>query len=236
MTLANFLPDSDDPNPVRLDNLRWVSEHPRIVVYAVGSLQRVLLHFAHNFRYRYDQFLTDHECDHIISLAGKSVERSQVVGADGANKVDSARTSNGVFLSSWAQDPVVQRLERRIATLTQIPREHGETMYLLRYLPGEEYKGHFDYFDEHATKHIGPAGNRIVTTLMYLSDVEEGGATNFPNADSGTKRVQPKKGTAVVFFDYTPDLQPDPKSLHASEPVIKGVKWSLTRWIRARRF
>jgi prolyl 4-hydroxylase len=188
------------------------------------------------FHRRYDGFLTDAECDHIIEIAGEKVERSQVVGANGESKVDSARTSNGIFLSNWANDPIVQRMERRIATLTQIPRDHGETMYLLRYLPNQEYKGHFDYFDDKVASHLGNSGNRIVTTLMYLSDVEEGGSTSFPNADNGPVKVKPKKGTAVVFFDYTPDLNPDPQSLHASEPVVRGTKWSLTRWIRARHF
>lgn len=129
-------------------------------------------------------------------------------------------------------------------------------MYLLRYQQGQEYKPHFDYFDvQTQQKHIGSAGNRVATVVMYLSDVEEGGETYFPNAEGGERSVKPKKGDAVLFWDYTPgpylfpfhsasqllthsclDGKPDPLSLHGGRPVIKGVKWSLTRWIRAKPF
>jgi prolyl 4-hydroxylase len=131
---------------------------------------------------------------------------------------------------------ISQRLEERIAKYSQLPKENGEIMYLLRYEVGQEYKPHFDYFNPDSQKPLGIAGNRIATFLMYLADVEEGGETTFPNAAGGALSVKPHKGDAVLFWDYTPDGKPDPLSLHGASKVIKGTKWSLTRWIRERKF
>ena len=67
--------------------------------------------------------------------------------------------------------------------------------------------------------------------IVYLSDVEEGGETLFPNI--GLK-IRPQKGSALLFWNRTPDGVLDPLVLHSSVPVVRGRKWSITRWIRER--
>jgi len=94
-------------------------------------------------------------------------------------------------------------IENKIASWTHLPVSHGEVMYLLRYQLGQEYKPHFDYFDPAQTKNLGEAGNRVATVVMYLSDVEEGGETYFPDADGGQKAIPAKKGDAVLFWGFT---------------------------------
>ena len=41
--------------------------------------------------------------------------------------------------------------------------------------------------------------NRIVTLIVYLNDVTEGGATVFPKLNL---RFQPKKGTGLIFYAF----------------------------------
>lgn len=59
--------------------------------------------------------------------------------------------------------------------------ENGESMQILHYENGQKYEPHFDYFHDKANQELG--GHRIATVLMYLSDVESGGETVFPNAE-----------------------------------------------------
>ena len=63
---------------------------------------------------------------------------------------------------------MIQNIERRIASWSQIPVSHGEPIQVLRYKHGEEYRAHYDYFFHKA----GKLNNRVATVLMYLSDVE----------------------------------------------------------------
>jgi len=54
-------------------------------------------------------------------------------------------------------------------------------MQVLDYKNGEKYEPHFDFFHDKANQRLG--GHRVATVLMYLSNVEKGGETIFPNAE-----------------------------------------------------
>lgn len=147
-------------------------------------------------------------------------------------------------------DLFVRDIEKRIADFTFIPVEHGEGLQVLHYEVGQKYEPHYDYFkDEFNTKN---GGQRIATVLMYLSDVEEGGETVFPSAkgnftavpwwdelsECGKKglSVKPKMGDALLFWSMHPDASLDPSSLHGGCPVIRGDKWSSTKWMRVNKY
>ena len=59
--------------------------------------------------------------------------------------------------------------------------ENGESMQILHYENGQKYEPHFDYFHDKANQELG--GHRVATVLMYLSNVEKGGETIFPNSE-----------------------------------------------------
>jgi len=149
-----------------------------------------------------------------------------------------ARTSSGVFLGykHMVASAILRDAERRIAEWAHLPVENGESFYLLQYKVGEKYVPHYDYFGEnHLSVNGGGSGNRYATILTYLGAPDEGGETVFPMANKKNLKVQPKVGDAVLFFDMTPFAEGDPKSLHGSDPVIKGVKYAMTKWIRQRK-
>jgi len=184
----------------------------------------------------YHGFLTVEEADHIINLGKDHVYESQVVGTTGQSVKSTARTSSGMFITgAMASDPVVLRAQKRIAQWSQIPEENGESFYLIRYEKGQQYVPHYDYFsnDANGEPFIRGWGNRMATVLLYLQPAEEGGETIFPEASI---IVTPKKGDAILFFDMNADGTVDPRSLHGGRPVIKGVKWVMTRWIRQKHF
>ncbi|KAI7843911.1 hypothetical protein COHA_002453 [Chlorella ohadii] len=183
----------------------------------------------------FHNFLTEAEADHIVAQAKPFMKRSTVVGPGGASVEDSIRTSYGTFLKRL-QDPVIAEVEKRVATWTQLNITHQEDMQILRYGIGQKYGAHYDSLDNDSP--------RVATVLLYLSDVEEGGETAFPQGSewvdsSVQQRFEPfsecaaghvaakaKKGDALLFFSLKPDGKLDAASLHTGCPVVKGVKWT----------
>ncbi|CAM8899986.1 unnamed protein product [Rhodiola kirilowii] len=197
----------------------------------------------------YHNFLSKAECEHLINISEPHLEKSTVVNPRTGESVDSrARTSYGTFIDRH-QDAIVSSIEKSISEFTFIPEENGEGIQVLRYEVGQQYVPHQDYFsDEFNTKN---GGQRIATVLMYLSNVEEGGETVFPLAKENFSVprskyllqcsktglvVKPKMGDALLFWSMKPDATPDETSMHGGCPVIKGTKWSATKWLRFQKF
>ncbi|EEF52784.1 probable prolyl 4-hydroxylase 3 [Ricinus communis] len=193
----------------------------------------------------YHNFLSKEECEYLIALAKPHMVKSTVVDSKtGRSKDSRVRTSSGMFLRR-GRDKIIRNIEKRIADFSFIPIEHGEGLQVLHYEVGQKYEAHYDYFlDEFNTKN---GGQRTATLLMYLSDVEEGGETVFPAAKANISNVpswnelsecarqglsvKPKMGNALLFWSTRPDATLDPASLHGSCPVIRGNKWSATKWM-----
>jgi prolyl 4-hydroxylase len=180
--------------------------------------------------------LSGDECDAMITYTEQRLQRSPVVAdSNGRTELHAHRTSSGAMLQR-GESELIARIEARLAGLTQWPAENGEGLQLLRYDGGNEYRPHYDWFNPALPgprKHLERGGQRVATIIMYLSDVEQGGATSFPNIGL---QVQPKKGGAVFFANTDPYGAPDPQTLHAGEPVVKGVKFIATKWLRERAY
>lgn len=176
--------------------------------------------------------LSDEECDALIEYGRSRLERSPVVSdADGKTEVHAHRTSRGAMLQR-GETELVTRIEARLAAVTHWPVENGEGLQMLQYEKGNEYRPHYDWFDASRPgprKHLERGGQRVGTIVMYLSDVEQGGGTSFPNIGL---TVQPKKGSAVFFANTDAYRRPDQQTLHAGEPVETGVKYIATKWLR----
>eukprot|EP00798_Chlamydomonas_sp_ICE-L_P022227 gene22227-29292_t len=201
--------------------------------------------------YYFHNFLTEEERSHIIRLAAPMMRRSTVVGEKGDSVVDEIRTSHGMFIRRMA-DPIIERVEKRIALMSQQPLVHQEDIQVLRYTKGQQYGAHYDsaYDNEDEGPH-----HRLATFYMYLSDVEEGGETAFPEnsrwydpsmanaaADTasscakGHVHAKPKAGDAVLFYSFFPNGTMDPASMHTGCPVIRGIKWGAPVWIHIDEF
>lgn len=195
------------------------------------------------------EFLTDEECEHLIKLGTPSLVKSTVVDSKTGGSVDSdVRTSSGTFLR-YGQDKIVSRIEERIAHVTMLPYENGESIQILKYVNGQEYKPHTDYFHDKVNSDPAHGGQRIATVLMYLSTPEEGGETVFPYAAGDPVTgdewsdcakdglaVKAIKGNALFFYSLKPDGSGDAKSTHGSCPTLKGEKYSATKWIHVGAF
>ena len=178
--------------------------------------------------------LSDEECEQLIAAARPRMSRSLTVATKtGGEEVNDARTSQGMFFQR-GESALVARIEARIAKLIRWPVENGEGIQVLQYVPGTEYKPHYDYFDpaEPGTPTIlKRGGQRVGTVVMYLNEPEKGGGTSFPDVHF---EVAPKRGNAV-FFSYD-RAHAASKSLHGGSPVIAVEKWIATKWLREGEF
>ncbi|WP_049621620.1 prolyl hydroxylase family protein [Frateuria defendens] len=178
-----------------------------------------------------DSLLDAEECAALIEQARPRLARARTVAVDGRQQVDERRTSDGMFFK-LGETPLVERIERRLATLLDMPVDHGEGLQVLHYLPGQEYEPHYDWFDPSQPGFAAitaKGGQRVASVVIYLNTPEEGGGTGFPALGL---TVTALAGSAVYFAYETGDEA----SLHAGLPVLRGEKWIATKWLRERPF
>ncbi|MFD1611749.1 2OG-Fe(II) oxygenase [Sphingomonas tabacisoli] len=118
--------------------------------------------------------------------------------------------------------PAVHALNRRIAAASGTDVAQGESLQVLRYGPGQQYRPHLDAVP-------GLDNQRAWTMLVTLNEGYEGGETVFPDSEI---RLRGRRGDAFLFRNIDSDGRPDRTSLHAGAPVTEGVKLIASRWIR----
>ncbi len=183
----------------------------------------------------FDEMLTPAECEHIIALARPTVRRAQVSGVAGGS-VSKGRTS----ALTWVRhdiDATVQAVSERIAACVGLPLRHAESLQVIHYDPGQEYRPHFDAYDLSTAKgqrYTARGGQRLVTTLTYLNSVAEGGATGFPQLGID---IAPRPGKLLLFHNCHPGTSTrDPRSYHQGKAPARGEKWAFNLWFHERPY
>jgi len=234
---------------LRCDRKRLnVSESP---IYAPGDMDAMFKKLAYDERYqkykpkvlhkdpwiiKFHNFVSDEEIAAIKHQTDGSFERSTDQGAfDEFGKqekvVSTGRTSQKAWCTHDCEtDPTVQQLYKKIEEATGVPYGNFESFQVLDYGVGQQYNTHHDQGQADARDPANTAGPRILTFFLYLSDVDGGGETNFP--DVGLK-VSPEKGAAILWPSVlNSDLTTiEPKTHHAALPVKKGRKFAANSWL-----
>ena len=186
---------------------------------------------------RFDNFFDEKEAKGIIEAAGK-FERSTDVGKKDetghfAKVTSTSRTSSNAWCHErcW-NHPMVQQVMLRVQDLLNISLDNSEHLQILEYEKGQYYKTHHDYIPNQVAMSCGP---RILTWFMYLSDVEQGGATSFPKL--GIKNL-PKLGRIILWPSVLDSdaSKMDGRTYHQAEPVIKGMKYAANSWFHLYDF
>lgn len=174
-------------------------------------------------------FVPDDLCDRLVRQIDANRKPSTVADPNGDHYF---RTSETCYFDMG--DAAVKDLEDRLFALNAIDRAHGEPVQGQRYDIGQEFKAHTDYFERGGQdweKFCGVAGQRTWTFMIYLNDVEAGGATRFKVIG---KAFQPRKGMLVCWNNHRPNGTVNPATLHHAMPIRKGLKYVITKWYREK--
>ncbi|KAM7362133.1 prolyl 4-hydroxylase subunit alpha-1-like [Cochliomyia hominivorax] len=179
----------------------------------------------------YHDVVSASEICYLINLAKSNLKRATVYYInDLSSSTDSCRTSK-VFWFQNDTDQITKRLDQRIHDITGFDMTNSELFQIVNYGIGGHFAEHYDFFNATETNEvIGNRGDRLATILFYLTDVERGGATVFPNIKMS---IFPRKGSALMWYNLNNKLEPDVLTLHAACPVLMGSKWICTKWIRS---
>lgn len=181
--------------------------------------------------WRIPDFLDASACRGLIAMIDRNRRPSTLLSDRGDATF---RTSESCDMDRWADD--VQPIDESIAGLLGIAPENGETMQGQRYAPGQHFRAHHDYFHQGESywQRIRQAGGqRTWTAMIYLNDVEDGGATWFPQAGL---RVAPRQGLLLAWDNMQADGSPNPLTIHEGTEVVEGVKYIVTKWFREERW
>ncbi|CAK9185042.1 unnamed protein product [Ilex paraguariensis] len=179
----------------------------------------------------YRGFLSDEECDHLISLVHGKKENS-VAGGDDSAKVD--------------KNEITARIEERISAWTFLPKENSKPLQVMQF-GFEDAKQSFSYFGNKSTLVLSELST--ATVVLYLSNVTQGGQILFPKAELENAQLKdkiwadctksshiltPTKGNAILFFSVFPNATADKSSSHARCPVPEGEMWCATKFFHVK--
>ncbi|XP_016955266.2 prolyl 4-hydroxylase subunit alpha-2-like [Drosophila biarmipes] len=138
------------------------------------------------------------------------------------------RTCKTVRLKDSDHHSLMKKLNQRITDATSLSVVQSEDLQISNYgIAGHLYEHQDSGKSPEGTFWV--SGNRVITALYYLSDVELGGETVFPFLDL---RVRTQKGSLLVWYNLLLNGTSDWRVRHASCPILKGDKWIATKWLR----
>jgi len=198
--------------------------------------------------------LSSAESDQLIALAEPRLQESLVEDYSSGPANGAVWRTGAVAWLTPEDGTAVQRVYELACQVLQVHRNQLEKLQIVRYLPGEYYKQHTDFFEYwkypegsdakrdilKRTQH--GSANRVATLLWYLSD---SGSTNFPRsgaspelpvdwAECGSRgvTVQARRGAAVLFYSMMPNGTLDGRALHAGcQTGHNETKWIANLWL-----
>lgn len=221
MTSTTTIPDKDALKRLGAQVRKRISADPAAYKFDTNKAEI----------YAFGDFLDAAECRRLVAMIDAVARPSELHETAYVAKF---RTSYSGNLNP--RDPFVQSISRRIDDLLGINPICGESIQGQRYLPGQEFKPHNDWFysDQDYWKiERKRGGQRSWTAMAFLNEVEDGGHTHFVEVGAS---IEPKPGVLLVWNNAAHDGTPNPGTLHAGTPVIAGSKYVITKWYRTRKW
>lgn len=181
--------------------------------------------------YVFDDFISSAEANIIIEAAEPNLKRAVVSSAK--KGIESAgRTGQNCWVKQDHNETIAE-ISQRVSELVGLPLENAESLQVIHYGTEQKYNPHYDgwrHDTESGKRCMKRGGQRLVTCLIYLNNVEAGGGTEFPKINL---EVEAKLGRMVVFHNcYAGTNQRHDLSQHGGMAVKAGEKWACNLWFR----
>ena len=176
-------------------------------------------------------FMSADECGRMIGMIDRVARPSSVFNVAYG---EDYRTSYSGDVDP--HDPFVKKIGRRIDDLLGLDPSWGETVQGQRYLPGQQFKPHCDWFFTEAAywpREAERGGQRSWTAMVYLNPVEGGGSTDFTELGLS---IEPKPGAILIWNNADLEGVPNRWTIHSGTKVNAGVKYVITKWYRTRKW
>ncbi|XP_029282848.1 prolyl 4-hydroxylase subunit alpha-1-like isoform X1 [Cottoperca gobio] len=164
---------------------------------------------------RYHDIVSEAEIEKVKELAKPRLRRATISNpVTGVLETAHYRISKSAWLGAL-EHPVVDQINQRIEDITGLDVTTAEELQVSNYGVGGQYEPHFDFGrkdEPDAFEELG-TGNRIATWLLYMSDVQAGGATVFTDVGA---IIWPKK-----FCTWCWRIHPERES-NRSERRLRG--------------
>lgn len=175
-------------------------------------------------------------CGKIIECIDNNCSRSTVTV--GSKKMaNAARTSSTCYLERSAQyKSQVKYLQSVILEYINLPYKSTEPLQGQRYLIGEYYSRHTDFFTPNTRtfrEFTKVSGQRTWTAMIYLNDVISGGETFFPTLNFG---IMPTQGTMIIWNNLMRNGKENYDTMHEALPPKSNPKYIVTQWFRQNSY
>jgi prolyl 4-hydroxylase len=207
---------------------RYVRHHP---MFYIRPLKEEIAYFNPRIVIIHDA-ISDSEIELVKELATPRLARATVQNSL-TGKLETANYR--VSKSAWLKDiehPIISKISQRCKAMSNLTLDTVEELQVVNYGIGGHYEPHFDFARKDEVASFSPTtANRIATVMFYMSDVEAGGATVFPELGV---RLVPKKGSCALWYNLLRNGEGDYNTRHAACPVLIGSKWVSNKWFHER--
>jgi prolyl 4-hydroxylase len=159
-------------------------------------------------------FLDREECDGLVDLIDSRLGPSELFEG---TRIGGFRTSSTHYFDNG--DPAIDGLQKRICAALGLLQSHAEVMQGQRYLPGQLYRHHFDYFtpgQDYWQQERRRGGQRSWTAMVFLNQPAAGGTTDFARLQLA---IEPRIGTLVTWNNM------DPAGGPIRSHCTRGCRW-----------
>ena len=179
---------------------------------------------------KWDDFLSNREISNLLALAkGLHWIDSTPVAPTGLMEQRNVRRQSKSAYCVDCKDDTHRKLQKALSSLLDADPSYIEPFEFVHYDKLQSFAMHHDVplIDPSL-----PAGPRVLSLFLCLTNVPDGGDIGFPDLD--WRMVPPKKGQLLIWPNV---LSSDPRKrnkvmMSESLPVLEGEKYGIHTWVR----